>query len=116
MLLTSEILLEYFKKHKGKKYAEIAKILHKDGYRTRAGKITPEVIEMRAIRGGMTGYGHSKFIETTKELKEISTPENLKLFKQGKISEELFRQRAKGRRGDLKRSGFARKKTSIKKI
>ena len=115
MLLTSEILLEYFKKHKGKKYAEIAKILHKDGYRTRAGKITPEVIEMRAIRGGMTGYGHSKFIETTKELKEISTPENLKLFKQGKISEELFRQRAKGRRGDLKRSGSPERKLQSKK-
>ena len=115
MNLTNEILLEYFKKYKGKKYSEIAEILNKDGYKTRAGKITPEVIEMRAIRGGMTGYGHSKFIETTKDLIKEATPQQLKDYRSGKISEELFRQRVLRRRGDIKRTGTEERKLQSKK-
>ena len=114
-LLTNEILLETFKKHKGKKYAEIAKILDDQKYVTRGGKITPEVIEMRAIRGEMTGYGHSKFIETTKDLMEEATPQQLKDYRSGKISEELFRQRVLRRRGDIKRTGTEERKLQSKK-
>ena len=36
--LNNEVLLEYFKKHKGKKYSEIAKILDEAGYITKGGR------------------------------------------------------------------------------
>jgi len=114
--LNNEVLLEYFKKHKGKKYSEIAKILDEDGYITKGGrKVTPEAIEMRAIRGEMTGYGHSKFIETTEDLIKEATPQQLKDYKSGKISEELFRQRVLGKRGDIKRTGTEARKLQSKK-
>ena len=114
--LNNEVLLEYFKKHKGKKYSEIAKILDEDGYITKGGRtVTPEALELRAIRGEMTGYGYSKFIETTKDLMKEATPQQLKDYKSGKISEELFRQRVLGKRGDIKRTGTEARKLQSKK-
>ena len=114
--LNNEVLLEYFKKHKGKKYSEIAKILDEAGYITKGGRtVTAEALEMRAIRGEMTGYGHSKFIETTKDLMKEATPQQLKDYRSGKISEELFRQRVLGKRGDIKRTGTEERKLQSKK-
>jgi len=114
--LNNEILLEYFKKHKGKKYSEIAKILDEEGYVTKGGrKVTAEALELRAIRGEMTGYGYSKFIETTEDLMKEATSQQLKDYKSGKISEELFRQRVLGKRGDIKRTGTEARKLQSKK-
>ena len=115
-LLTDEILLERLKNNKGKKtYAQIAEELNKEGYYTRAGKITDSALEQRAIRGNFPKGLASRFNkESVKSFYEVSTPENIKLFEENKISEKLFRRRAISRREDLKRSRLDTRKAYVK--
>jgi len=115
-LLTDEILLERLKNNKGKKtYTQIAEELNKEGFVTRAGKITDAALEQRAIRGNFPKGLASRFDkESIESLYEVSTPENIKLFEESKISEKLFRRRAISRRQDLKRTHSPERKVYLK--
>jgi hypothetical protein len=105
-ILTKEKFIEILTKHKGQKtFSEIAEILNKD-YVTKDGKnFTATIIADRARDAGLVGF--SKITNkplTVKEIKKLSTKENIKRYNKGEISLDLFRQRAIDRGAAARRS------------
>ena len=95
-ILTKEKFIEILTKYKGKKtFSELAEILNKN-YTTRDGRpFTATIIADRARDAGLVGF--SKITNrplTVKEIKKLSSKENIKLYNKGEISLDTFRQRA----------------------
>jgi|TARA_R110002126_G_scaffold178869_1_gene327920 hypothetical protein len=105
-LITNEIVADRLKNNKSKKtFKQLADSLNEEGYYNRAGKITKASLEKRAQQLNLTGFGSKPQNLNTQSLYEFSRPENIKLYEEGKITEDIFRQRAKGRKNDLARKG-----------
>ena len=95
-ILTKEKFIEILTKYKGQKtFSELAEILNKN-YTTKDGRpFTATIIADRARDAGLVGF--SKITNkplTIKELKNLSTKENIKLYNKGDISLDTFRKRA----------------------
>ena len=105
-ILTKEKFIEILTKYKGQKtFSELAEILNKN-YTTRDGRpFTATIIADRARDAGLVGF--SKITNkplTVKEIKKLSSKENIKLYNKGDISLDLFRQRAIDRGAAARRS------------
>ena len=95
-ILTKEKFIEILTKYKGQKtFSELAEILNKD-YTTKDGRpFTATIIADRARDAGLVGF--SKITNkplTVKEIKKLSSKENIKLYNKGDISLDTFRKRA----------------------
>jgi hypothetical protein len=105
-ILTREKFIEILTKYKGKKtFIEIAEIINKN-YTTADGRVfTATIIADRARDAGLVGYSKITNLPLRiKELKNLSTKQNIKLYNKGDISLDLFRKRAVGRKSDARRS------------
>jgi len=94
--LTKEKFIEILTQYKGQKtFSELAEILNKN-YTTKDGRpFTATIIADRARDAGLVGF--SKITNkplTVKEIKKLSSKENIKLYNKGEISLDTFRQRA----------------------
>ena len=95
-ILTKEKFIEILTQYKGQKtFSELAEILNKN-YTTKDGRpFTATIIADRARDAGLVGF--SKITNkplTVKEIKKLSSKENIKLYNKGEISLDTFRQRA----------------------
>ena len=105
-LLTKEKFIEILTKHKGQKtFSEIAEILNKD-YITKDGKtFTSTIIADRARDAGLVGFSKiSTKPLTVKEIKKLSSKENIKLYNKGDINLNTFRLRAIDKKSSANRS------------
>ena len=85
-ILTKEKFIEILTKYKGKKtFIEIAEIINKN-YTTADGRVfTATIIADRARDAGLVGYSKITNLPLTiRELKNLSTKKNIKLYKRCK--------------------------------
>ena len=105
IVLSKEKFIEILAKYKGEKsFAEIAEIINKD-YTTADGRLfTAQIIRDRARDAGLVGYSRiSTKPLTIKQIKKLSSKENIKLYNKGDISLDTFRQRAISKQSDARR-------------
>ena len=106
IVLTKDKFIEILAKHKGEKtFAEIAEIINKD-YTTADGRLfTAQIIRDRARDAGLVGYSKiSTKPLTIKQIKNLSSKKNIKLYNKGDISLDTFRLRAISKKSDAQRS------------
>ena len=106
LVLSKEKFIEILAKHKGEKsFAEIAEIINKD-YTTADGRLfTAQIIRDRARDAGLVGYSRiSTKPLTIKQIKNLSSKENIKLYNKGDITVDTFRTRAISKASDARRS------------
>ena len=105
-ILTKEKFIEILTKYKGtKSFAEIAEIINKD-YTTADGRpFTAQIIRDRARDAKLKGYSKiSTKPLTIKQIKKLSTKENIKRYNKGEISLDTFRTRAIDKTSAARRS------------
>ena len=105
IVLSKEKFIEILAKYKGEKsFAEIAEIINKN-YTTADGRLfTASIIADRARDAGLKGYSKIDTKPLTiKQIKNLSSKANIKLYNKGDISLDTFRDRAISKASDARR-------------
>ena len=106
LILTRKKFVEILKAHKGtKSFAELAAIIN-ENYTTADGRpFTASIIADKARDAGLKGYSKiSTEPLTIKQIKNLSSKKNIKLYNKGDISLDTFKLRAISRKSDAQRS------------
>jgi hypothetical protein len=105
IVLTKEKFIEILKAHKGtKSFAEIAEIINKDYTTADGNPFTAQIIRDRARDAGLKGYSRiSTKPLTIKQIKNLSSKANIKLYNKGAINLDTFRDRAISKASDARR-------------